>query len=80
MFDAPRIVVAEPVGELDLVERFVNEAVLGACVPGFGELEFVEDTESHGDTSFGRGVPAQAALERTESAARVDQLPVKARV
>ena len=51
MLDLPRMVVAQPVGQLDLVERILVEPVLVAGVPGAGQLQFVENTEFHGASS-----------------------------
>jgi hypothetical protein len=50
----PDGVVAETVGELDLSERLLQEAVLGARVPGPGELVLVEQREAHAEEPTGR--------------------------
>ena len=50
MLDLPRVVDAEPVGELDLVERLVDQAVLVVALPGTRQLVLVEDAELHGRT------------------------------
>ncbi len=47
MLDLPGMVIAEAVGEHDLVERLLEEPVLVARRPGLGELQLVEYTESH---------------------------------
>ena len=48
MLDLPGIVVAEPVGEHDLVERLVEQPLLVARRPGPRQLQLVEHAESHG--------------------------------
>jgi hypothetical protein len=50
VLDAPRVVEAEPVGELDLREGVVQELVFAVLPPGAGQLQLVEDAESHGST------------------------------
>jgi hypothetical protein len=52
MLDLPRVVVAEPVGELDLVERVVQQLVFASLVPRPGELVLVEDPELHRGSSL----------------------------
>src|SRR5439155_11297223 len=47
VLDAPRVVEAEPVGELDLRERVLEELVLATFLPRTGKLELVEDPELH---------------------------------
>ena len=47
VLDLPGVVVAEPVGELDLVERVLEERVLALLGPWPGQLELVEDSELH---------------------------------
>jgi len=47
MLDFPRVVDAEPVGELDLVERLLEQALLAVRGPRSRELVLVEDSESH---------------------------------
>ena len=49
----PRVVDAELVGELDLVERILEQLQLVAVVPGARQLVRVEDSELHGPTSVG---------------------------
>src|SRR6185437_10109964 len=53
MLDFPGMVDAEPVGELDLVERLVVDAVLIALAPGPRQLMLVEDAELHRAVSLG---------------------------
>src|SRR5215831_11345456 len=47
MLDFPRIVVAEPVGENDLLERLVKKPCLAAVGPGLWKLMLVEDAKPH---------------------------------
>ena len=47
VLDLPRVVVAEPVGQLDLVERVVEQLVLVVAAPRLGQLQLVEDPELH---------------------------------
>ncbi len=47
VLDLPGVVVAEPVAELDLVERLLKKALLALLVPGAWELVLVEDPELH---------------------------------
>ena len=47
VLDAPRVVEAEPIGELDLRERVLEELVLATFLPRTGKLELVEDPELH---------------------------------
>ena len=46
MLDLPRVVDAEPVGELHLVEGLLEQLLLGVVAPGARELVLVEDPES----------------------------------
>ena len=48
VLDLPRVVVAEPVGELDLVEAVLEQLVLAVVGPRARELVLVEDPEPHG--------------------------------
>src|SRR3546814_18340236 len=48
MLHLPGIVVAEPVGELDLGERVLEELILATLLPRPRELMFVGDAELHG--------------------------------
>ena len=43
----PRVVVAQPVGQLDLIERVLEEPVLAVRGPRPRKLVLVEDPESH---------------------------------
>ena len=62
MLDLPGVVVAQAVGELDLVERVLVEPVLVALFPGAGQLQLVEDTEFHGASSEGRSMTPNQAV------------------
>ena len=53
MLDLPRMVIAQPVRQLDLVERVLIEPMLVAGRPRAGQLQLVEDAEFHG--AFLRG-------------------------
>ena len=52
----PRVVVAEAVGELDLVEGVVEQCVLVVRAPRLGQLQLVEDPELHAATPSMRPV------------------------
>jgi len=52
MLDLPGIVDAEPVGELDLVERLLIDPQLVAVLPGARDLMLIEDAELHLGRSF----------------------------
>jgi hypothetical protein len=47
VLDLPRVVDAEAVRELDLVERVLEEALFAVRVPRPGQLMLVEDPEAH---------------------------------
>ncbi len=47
VLDLPHVLDAERVGELDLVERVLDQLVLGAVVPRPTDLVLVEDSELH---------------------------------
>jgi hypothetical protein len=47
MFDRPGVVDAQPVGQLDLRQRLLEQFVLGALGPGLGQLQLVEHAEFH---------------------------------
>ena len=51
VLDLPGMVDAQSVGQLDLIEGVLEQPVLGAVVPGAGELVLVEDPEFHEVTS-----------------------------
>ena len=48
VLDLPGIVVAQPVGELELAQRVLVEPVLVAFLPGSRQLQLIEDAELHG--------------------------------
>jgi hypothetical protein len=48
VLDLPSIIESQPVGELDLVERLVEQPVLVSRFPRLRQLELVEDAKSHG--------------------------------
>src|ERR1700730_8784485 len=48
MLDLPGVVVAQPVGELDLGQRILQQLVLALGTPRPRELVLVEDAEFHG--------------------------------
>src|SRR6266478_6928947 len=52
VLDFPGIVDAEPVGELDLVERFLQQAVLGPLGPWPRQLMLIENAEFHGRSGW----------------------------
>src|SRR2546422_148950 len=52
MLDAPRVVVAQPVRELDLGERVLERVVFASPGPGPRDLVLVEDPELHGPASL----------------------------
>ena len=47
MFDLPRHVDADPVGDLDLFERVLEQPMLAVLVPRPWKLVLVEDAELH---------------------------------
>lgn len=51
MLDFPRVVVAQLVGQLDLVEAVTEQPILVIVGPRPRQLVFVEDPESHGARS-----------------------------
>src|SRR5207302_11219433 len=60
VLDLPRVVVAEPVGQLDLGQRVLEQAVLAVRAPGARELVLVDDAELHGATLTGQYCTASA--------------------
>ena len=63
VLDLPDVVEAEPVGELDLVERVAEQRVLAAlALPGPGVLVLVEDPEAHSADREGDQAAAPAPL------------------
>ena len=54
VLDLPDVVEADPVGQLHLGERVLEERVLGAlAVPGAGILVLIKDSETHGSSVSG---------------------------
>src|SRR4051812_30673969 len=79
VLDLPHVVDAERIRELDLLERVLDQLVLGTFVPGTGKLVLVEDPELHCPTSSpaasGRSVPDAWKPSRISSRRR---LPISA--
>ena len=67
MLDLPHAVDAEPIRELDLIERVLHQSQLGTVVPRTRQLELVEDPEPHGRI-VGSGPPHPALARRTTTA------------
>src|SRR5437762_9253339 len=65
MLDEPRIVVAEPIGELDLTERVLQEVVLASLAPGTGQLMLVEDAELHACAPWPAPIRGRRRVQRT---------------
>ena len=65
VLDLPGVVVAQPVGEHDLLQRLVEQPRLVALVPGLGQLVLVEDPEPHASLRW-----LVAASERPIASAR----------
>jgi hypothetical protein len=59
VFHLPRVVEAEPVGELDLIERVPRELVLVVVTPWLRKLVFIENSELH-TCSSAQSAPATA--------------------
>ena len=81
MFDGPRMVDAEPIRELDLIEGVLEQLELTAFVPRPRELVLVEDAESHVSPSrplspldVGRASLPERALRGNTSAVEPDFL------
>src|SRR3954469_18212047 len=64
VFDLPRVVDAERVGVLDLVERILDQAVLGIIRPRTRQLVFVEDAELHRFTADADSNPSETNSSR----------------
>ena len=52
VLDLPRVIDADPVGKLDLIERILEQLQLVAVVPRPRQLMLVEDAEFHGAFLF----------------------------
>ena len=48
MLDLPDVIDAEPVGQLDLGESVLEQAMLGVAVPRPRQLMLVQKPETHG--------------------------------
>jgi len=64
MLHFPGMVVAQTVGQHDLLQRLMEQTMLVALVPGFRQLQFVEHSEFHGSLS-----PFSGVLARTQTSA-----------
>jgi hypothetical protein len=62
VLDLPGVVVAEPVGQFDLVERVLIELQFAARQPRPRQLQLVEDPEFH-RSSFPFVIPAPAGIQ-----------------
>ena len=47
MLDGPRVIDPDAVGEADLLDGLPDQTVLRILGPGLGQLQLVEDAESH---------------------------------
>src|SRR5262245_12532645 len=56
VLDGPRVVEAQPIGELDLPQRVLQDLVLALLAPRPGDLHFVEDSELHARSPLPAGV------------------------
>src|SRR5262249_62067287 len=65
-----RVVDAEPIGELDLVQRFPEQTKLGAVLPRTRELMLVEDPEFHVGSSAGSRPTAAVYVGPRSNSAR----------
>src|SRR5262245_9004408 len=63
VFHLPRVVVAEPVGQLDLGQRILEQAILAVRPPGPRQLMLVEDAELHAAPSTPPGPRPPAGPE-----------------
>src|SRR5215475_14518421 len=70
----PGIVNAQAVRQLDLIQRLLEEAELGAGLPGTRQLVLIEDAEFHGRSFTGR--PTWAARQRVCAILRVAAPPL----
>ena len=48
----PRVLDTEPIGQLDLLDRLLDELVLRTIAPRLWQLELVEHAEAHGHASW----------------------------
>src|SRR5207244_11288976 len=73
MLDAPRVVEAELVGELDLCESVLEELVLATFRPRAGQLELVEDPEFHDAAAYRKCDGPRRLLGATDLAYALDR-------
>ena len=71
MLDLPHVVDAERVGELDLVERVLDQLVLGVVAPRPRQLVLVEDAELHRAASEPGSEPRATKPSRMSFATRM---------
>ena len=62
VLDLPHVVEAEAIGELDLIERIVEQLLLSALAPGLRQLMFIEDAELHLSSSCATRDPVAARV------------------
>ena len=62
MLDLPGVVVAEPVGQFDLVKRVLIQLKLAVGLPWARQLQLVENAEFH-SWSFPSVIPANAGSQ-----------------
>ena len=63
VFDLPDVVDAQPIGQFYLVQRFLEQTVFVAFVPGSGDLVFVENPEFHRSSRGESGASVATAPE-----------------
>ncbi len=69
VLDLPDVLEAEPIGELRLGQRVLEQLELGPFVPRARELMLVEDPEAHG-VLLGDSLAAYGRAARMESRLR----------
>jgi hypothetical protein len=67
VLDLPRIIEAEPIGELDLIEGIAQETELVVVAPRLGKLVLVEDAELHDSSSAEPSRPLRVRRARADS-------------
>ncbi len=79
VLDLPHHVESEAVGQLDLLQGVLQEAVLGVVLPGARQLVLVEDPELHGAPSEWNSARMSAPFVRwshqNSTSARAPRLP-----
>ena len=73
MLDLPGMVVAQAVGELDLVQRVLVEPVLVALFPGARQLQFIENAEFHGASSGRKHARKSDRCKRMRNAVSLEE-------